>query len=74
MPVYNLRCPDCSHEFKGMVLEHTKPPEFWVCSKCLSKNVEPVEDREPEPHPWEGSGHGGGCLCCGPAKRSGAGR
>ena len=74
MPVYSLKCPDCSNEFRGMVLAYTKPPEKWVCSKCLSENVEPIKDQKPEVHPWDDGAHGSGCLCCGGGERPTAGR
>lgn len=65
MPIYTLECPDCGHEFRGMVMEGTQPPSVWVCSECGSERAGPRADAEPEAHPWEKRGHGGGCACCG---------
>lgn len=63
MPVYLLRCPDCDHEFRGMVLKGTKPPELWVCSQCKSDRAIPADDVAPEKHPWD-EAHRFGCPCC----------
>ena len=64
MPVLTLKCPDCGHVFKGLVLEGTKLPELWVCSRCRSDKAEPQADIVPQKHPWD-DGHGPGCPCCG---------
>lgn len=69
MPVYTLTCPDCGHRFQGMVLAGTRPPRIWECSKCGSRDAAPDPDVPPLVHPWEGQGHGAGCLCCSPAPR-----
>jgi hypothetical protein len=65
MPVFTLKCPDCDHVFKGMVMAGTRSPKVWVCSKCKGEKAAPLEGVEPEEHPWEKEGHAGGCLCCG---------
>lgn len=61
MPVVELRCPDCGHEFRSLVMEGTKTPEVWVCSQCTSRRAEPVHTH-PDGHPWAG---GSADLCCG---------
>jgi hypothetical protein len=63
MPVIQLECPDCGHAFAGGVLAGTKPPEVWVCSKCLGRRCAPVENVNPANHPFD-AGHAG-CGCCG---------
>ena len=65
MAVFVLKCPDCDHVFKGMVMEGTQPPKVWVCSKCKGERAAFLEGVEPEQHPWEKAGHASGCLCCG---------
>ena len=67
MPVYVLRCPDCDNRFKGMVLAGTRPPRIWECSQCGGGRAAPDPNVRPIAHPWDGDGHGSGCLCCGPA-------
>lgn len=64
MPVYHLRCPDCGHEFSGMVFAGTRHPSVWVCSHCQGERAQPREDLAPAPHPLEAA-HGAGCPCCG---------
>ena len=64
MPVYVLRCPDCGHEFRSLVLAGTRPPEVWHCSQCGVDNAAPKKDEPLAEHPWE-KRHGRGCLCCG---------
>jgi ribosomal protein L37AE/L43A len=68
MPVYVLRCPDCQHEFRSLVLAGTRSPEVWSCSKCGSSHAAPKADEPATEHPWERAaekGHAYGCLCCG---------
>ena len=64
MPVYQLRCPDCGHEFSGMVFMGTRPPAVWICAQCGGERARPREDCLPTPHPLEAT-HGSGCPCCG---------
>ena len=64
MPVLTLKCPQCGHEFQGLVLAGTREPEVWVCSKCGSEKAQVVPDNEPAPHPWEGEHGIGLCPCC----------
>ncbi|ABS70077.1 hypothetical protein Xaut_4866 (plasmid) [Xanthobacter versatilis] len=65
MPVYTIKCPDCGHVFRGMVMEGTRKPRVWVCSQCKSERPQIMADRPAEPHPFECTENGGGCLCCG---------
>lgn len=57
-----LRCPDCGHEFRSLVMEGTKAPTVWVCSVCESRRAHPVRVTETTDHPWSG---GQACGCCG---------
>lgn len=66
MPVFWFDCPDCGNTFQSLVLNGTRPPTIWTCSKCGGRRAAPSADRQPIPHPWETS-HGSGCLCCAPA-------
>lgn len=61
MPILNLRCPECNHQFQGFVMVGTREPEIWVCSKCGSERAQKLPGVEL--HPWEGA-HGQGCSCC----------
>ena len=67
MPVYIIKCPDCEHQFKGMVLANTQEPKEWVCSQCGSHQAKPVFQYDNE-HPLENA-HGAGCPCCGGISR-----
>ena len=29
MPVYIIKCPDCEHQFKGLVMANTQKPKEW---------------------------------------------
>ncbi|MFC4941903.1 hypothetical protein [Pseudonocardia sp. GCM10023141] len=62
MPVLELRCPDCGHEFRSLVMDGTKVPEVWVCSACGSRRAHPFHVIEATEHPWSG---GRSCGCCG---------
>lgn len=74
MPVFTLQCPQCRHEFKGLVLAGSKVPECWVCSACGSDRAAVKPGTTAEPHPWdavpaeEASGrslrHPASCPCC----------
>jgi rubrerythrin len=59
--VLELRCPDCGHEFRSLVLEGTKMPEVWVCSQCDGRRAEPTHTHS-DGHPWSG---GSADVCCG---------
>jgi rubrerythrin len=63
MPVYIIKCPDCEHQFKGLVMTNTQAPKEWVCSVCGSHQAKPVFQYS-NGHPLENS-HGAGCPCCG---------
>ncbi|MGR9085664.1 MAG: FmdB family zinc ribbon protein [Gammaproteobacteria bacterium] len=63
MPIYQFRCPECGHQFSGMVFAGTRPPEAWVCSRCGSDRASRRQDCPPAPHPLE-SAHASGCPCC----------
>ena len=62
MPVLQLRCPDCGHQFQSLVIEGTKVPSVWVCSQCGSREAQPVGTVDHIRHPWVT-----GCVdgCCG---------
>ena len=62
MPVLDLRCPDCGHGFRSLVMEGAKVPEVWVCSACGSRRAHPEHTVEVTDHPWSG---GRSCGCCG---------
>lgn len=64
MPVYLIACPDCGHLANALVLEGTRMPNEWACSRCGGNRAQPDPDSKPKPHPWENA-HGSGCLCCG---------
>jgi hypothetical protein len=76
MSVYFLQCPDCGHQFKGMVMALTEPPREWVCSKCGGRRVGMAPGTKPAPHPWDAGidqnqtgrrmrlGHPLSCPCC----------
>jgi ribosomal protein L37AE/L43A len=61
MPVLDLRCPDCGHEFRSLVMEGCKVPDVWVCSACGSRRARPTATTEITDHPWSG---GPSCGCC----------
>lgn len=63
MPVYQLQCPQCSHQFSGMVFSGTRPPAQWICPECGSEQPKLRDDCPPIAHPLEAS-HGSGCPCC----------
>ncbi|HVL86141.1 MAG TPA: hypothetical protein VM367_17895 [Pseudonocardia sp.] len=60
--VLELRCPDCGHGFRSLVMEGTKVPEEWVCSACGGRRAYPLRTQEGSDHPFAG---GQGCACCG---------
>lgn len=63
MPVLTLKCPECNHVFRGMVLAGTREPEVWICSQCGSQAAYKVQE---EAHPWDGPHGIGLCPCCAP--------
>jgi rubrerythrin len=65
MPVLTLVCPQGGHEFRGLVLEGTKPPEVWECSKCGSNQVAEKQGALVQEHPWENRSMKSVCPCCG---------
>lgn len=62
MPVMHLRCPDCGHEFRSLVMDGTKVPTVWTCSVCHGRRSEPHRIDETSNHPMAG---GTSCPCCG---------
>jgi hypothetical protein len=62
MPVLQVRCPDCGHEFRSLVMDGTKVPEVWVCSACGSRRAQPHDQHSQTAHPWAG---GPPDRCCG---------
>ena len=76
MPVLTLQCPQCRHEFKGMVFGGSKPPELWLCGSCGSDRAVEKPGVAAEPHPWDVSveeldagrpvrlRHSPSCPCC----------
>ena len=70
MPVFTFHCPDCSHEFRSLVLAGTREPVLWHCSQCDGERAAVKEDVPPADHPWElaqkknPNQHGYGCMCC----------
>jgi rubrerythrin len=65
MPVYALVCPKCGHEFRSMVLEGTRAPSVWECSKCGSDGVVVKPGALVLEHPWEQRQYRSVCPCCG---------
>ena len=76
MPVLTLQCPQCQHEFKGMVFAGSKTPDLWACGACGSDQAAAKPGTAAEPHPWDappaedGDGrsvrlrHPSACPCC----------
>jgi len=52
MPVYIIKCPNCEHQFKGLVMANTQEPKEWVCSQCGSRQAKPIFQYSSE-HPWK---------------------
>ena len=68
MPVLTLRCPDCGHEFRSLVLAGTQMPDVWNCSQCDADRAVPLAGAPVIAHPWERQQegrHNYGCFCCG---------
>lgn len=66
MPVLLIECPDCGHAYQTLVLEGTKLPESWHCSKCDGVRARPRPDTPSLPHPWEAKeGHDPPFCACG---------
>ena len=70
MPVYALACPNCGHEYCGMVLDGTRPPPVWECSECGSDQVVVKTGAPVRAHPWEQREYHSACLCCAPKTNS----
>jgi hypothetical protein len=62
MPVLELRCPDCGHGFRSLVMDGTKVPEVWVCSACGGRRAQPHDGPSRIAHPWA---DGPPDRCCG---------
>ncbi|WP_411726451.1 FmdB family zinc ribbon protein [Methyloglobulus sp.] len=68
MPIYELKCPKCNHQFTGLVMANTKEPKEWVCSQCGSHETNLIHIYE-NIHPLENE-HAVGCPCCGGTSRN----
>ena len=64
MPVYQIKCPDCSHQYKSLVPEGSQMPSEWTCSQCGGRRAKPVAEHDDDFHPLSGK-HAAGCPCCG---------
>lgn len=64
MPVYQIKCPDCGHEFQSLVMKNAKLPEKWFCSRCEGYSGAIKLNLISEEGPLEGGPHGKGCRCC----------
>jgi len=62
MPVLRIRCPDCGHEYRSLVMPNARVPPVWTCSACGNRNAEPLAAEEQAAHPFA---DGPGCGCCG---------
>jgi hypothetical protein len=62
MPVLRIRCPDCGHEYRSLVMPDARVPPVWSCSGCGGRNAQPLEPDERAAHPLA---DGSGCSCCG---------
>ena len=62
MPVLVVRCPDCEHTYRSLVMEGARVPRVWHCSSCGGRNAQPVDTDVDDNHPFSG---GQGCACCG---------
>ena len=61
MPVLNIVCPDCRHEYRSLVMEGARTPRVWVCPECKGRRGEIVETESDIAHPWAGEVMD---LCC----------
>jgi putative FmdB family regulatory protein len=68
MPIYELQCTKCNHQFKGLVMANTKTPKEWVCSQCGCHEANLIHIYE-YIHPLENE-HAAGCPCCGGTNRN----
>lgn len=62
MPVLQIRCPDCGHEYQSLVPPGARTPKVWVCSKCRGRDAQPVGEQSHSDHPWSDEAMDG---CCG---------
>jgi ribosomal protein S27E len=62
MPVLRIRCPDCGHEYRSLVMPDARVPPVWTCSGCGGRNARPLGADDEAGHPLAG---GSGCACCG---------
>ncbi len=62
MPVLQIRCLDCDHEYRSLVIAGAKTPGVWVCSKCGGRGALPVGEVSDSHHPWSDQSMDG---CCG---------
>jgi transcription elongation factor Elf1 len=62
MPVLLISCPDCGHQYRSLVVEGTRVPPVWVCSRCGGDSAAPEGDTDGSGHPWADA-----CMdgCCG---------
>lgn len=52
MPVLQIRCPDCDHQYRSLVPPGARIPTVWVCSKCGGRNGRPEGEAAESEHPW----------------------
>jgi hypothetical protein len=64
VPVLRIRCPDCGHEYRSLVMPGARVPPIWVCSACGNRRArpQPDDDGHGEAHPLA---DGPSCGCCG---------
>jgi ribosomal protein S27E len=62
VPVLRIRCPDCGHEYRSLVMPDARVPPVWTCSGCGGRNARPLGADDEAGHPLAG---GSGCACCG---------
>ena len=62
MPVLNIECPDCGHEYRSLVLEGARVPTVWVCPECAGRRAEVAGVITESHHPWAGDAMD---TCCG---------
>ncbi len=66
MPVLHIRCPDCGHEYRSLVMPGARVPPVWTCSVCGNRRARPLPADDPAEH---AAAHpladGSGCGCCG---------
>ncbi len=61
MPVLQIKCPDCGHQYRSLVPPGAAVPKVWACSKCGGRNGQP-EGEATSDHPWSDQAMD---ACCG---------